>query len=88
MRLGTSVLIVLAGVSLFNSGCASQTQWNRWEAHPTHFASGEHLWFSVFNQGKKEPPRVARRDLTNARAQSWWGDQVVVRPRQVSAADR
>jgi hypothetical protein len=46
------------------------------------------LWFSVLNQGKKDPPRVTWRDLRSARAQSWWGDQVVVRPRQVSAPDR
>jgi hypothetical protein len=42
----------------------------------------------MLNQDKKDPPRVTRGDLQRARAQSWWGDQVVVRPRQVSAPDR
>jgi hypothetical protein len=88
MRFWISVLIALTGAMLLGSGCANQTQWNRWDAHPTHFASGEHLWFSVLNQGKKDPPRVTRGDLQRARAQSWWGDPVVVRPRQVSAPDR
>jgi hypothetical protein len=84
MRLGTSVLLTLLGAAILGTGCANHTQWSRWESHSTHFASGEHMYFSLTHQGEKRPPSVTRRDLNNAGAQSWWGDRVAVRPREVS----
>jgi hypothetical protein len=84
LRFWTSGLFVLVCVGALGSGCASQKQWAEWDKHSTHFASGEHLWFSVTNRGEKPTPRVTRGDLQRARNQSWWGDQVAVRPRQVS----
>ena len=85
MQFRISMLLALMGGAVLGAGCASQDQWNRWDAHSNHFASGEHLWFSLRNQGEKAPPRATRGDLQNARRQSWWGDQVMVRPRQLSA---
>jgi hypothetical protein len=39
---------LLAGVV---AGCASDT-YKEWKSHPTHFASGDHMNFSLKNQGK------------------------------------
>jgi hypothetical protein len=83
MRRATSVL-VLVGAMILGTGCASQKQWSDWERHSTHFASGDHMWFSMTHQTQKTPPSVARKDLDRARGQSWWGDQVAVRQSQLS----
>jgi hypothetical protein len=84
MRLGTCVLLALLSAIIFGAGCATQKQWSEWDRHSTQFASGQHMWFSLSHQGQKTPPSVTRRDLDNARRQAWWGDQVPVRPREVS----
>jgi hypothetical protein len=84
MRQATSVLLTVIGAAVLAVGCANQKQWSDWEHHSTHFASGDHMWFSLTHQGEKAPPAVTRQDLTNARGQSWWGDQVAVRSNQVS----
>ncbi len=84
MRRMTSVLLTLVGATLLGTGCASQTQWTDWERHSTHFASGDHMWFSLTHQEEKTPPGVGRRDLNNARRQSWWGDRILVRPSQLA----
>ena len=47
----------------------------------SHFASGDHLVFSIHNRDGHA--RVTRQDLRKARAQSWWGEPVVVRPDQL-----
>jgi len=84
MRRATSVLPILVGVAILAVGCASQKQWSDWKLHSTHFASGDHMWFSLTHQTQKTPPSVARKDVDNARGQSWWGDQVSVRQSQLS----
>jgi hypothetical protein len=71
------VLLALAAVG----GCASSEQWNEWKSHSSHFASGDHMAFSMRNQGKT--PKVRAVDTRMASAQSWWGDPVVVRPDQI-----
>jgi len=49
--------------------------WETWKSHPTHFASGEHMMFSIRNSfGKK---KVTRKDIETADAQGWWGESVV-----------
>ena len=63
------------------AGCASSEQWNEWRSHSSHFASGDHMSFSLKNQGKT--PRVRAGDTKMASAQSWWGEPVVVRPDQI-----
>lgn len=73
--------LILMGVAVFASSCASSEQWKEWRSHPTHFASGDHMTFSLKNQGSTA--RVSRRDQRDAAAQAWWGQPVVVRPDQI-----
>jgi hypothetical protein len=82
MRLRTSVSIALVGATILGAGCANDKQWSDWKRHSSHFASADHMRFSLTQP--KTPPAVTRRDLDNARGQSWWGDQVRVRPQEVS----
>lgn len=84
MRLPTFMLLALSAAAGLGSGCASQAQWDRWTSHSSHFASGEHLRFSVMNESPTPAPRVTRGDLRQAKTQSWWGDRVVVRPGQLA----
>lgn len=77
------VLVVLLAVAGGASACATSQEWAEWRQHSSHFASGDHLLFSLQNQRRDSPPRVRERDLEEAKAQAWWGDPVVVRPDQV-----
>jgi hypothetical protein len=81
MRKHMAILLFLLGIVVTMSACATSEQWAEWRAHSTHFASGDHLWFSLENRGAT--PRVTQRDIQAAKAQSWWGDPVVVRPDQI-----
>jgi hypothetical protein len=72
-------LVLLALVA--SGGCASSEQWKEWRSHSSHFASGDHMSFSLRNQGKN--PKVRAGDTRMASAQSWWGDPIVVRPDQI-----
>jgi hypothetical protein len=76
VRCGFVLLAVVA-----SGGCASSEQWKEWRSHSSHFASGDHMGFSMRNQGKT--PKVTAGDTRMASAQSWWGDPVVVRPDQI-----
>jgi hypothetical protein len=71
------VLLSIASVS----ACASSEQWKEWRSHSSHFASGDHMAFSLRNQGKTA--KVRSGDSARASAQSWWGDPVVVRADQI-----
>jgi hypothetical protein len=73
--------LILMSAAIVTSSCASSEQWKEWRSHSTHFASGDHMAFSLKNQGST--PRVSRRDEREAAAQSWWGQPVVVRPDQI-----
>jgi hypothetical protein len=75
--LGIQVLALLV-----LSGCATSTEWTTWKEHPAHFASGEHLTFSLRN-GEDKPARVTRQDVALARDQSWWGKAVTVDQQQI-----
>ena len=74
-----SVLIATLGVGL--SACASSEQWAEWRSHPTHFASGDHMAFSLKNMGST--PRVKRSDERESATQSWWGKPVIPRAGQI-----
>lgn len=63
-------------------GCASSEEWTTWKDHPTHFASGDHMMFSVRN-GEAKAARVTRQDVALARDQSWWGKAVTVDQQQI-----
>jgi hypothetical protein len=64
------------------SGCASSGEWSTWNTHPTHFASGQHLFFSLRNT-EGRAPRVARRDIAQARSEGWWGKAITVGQEQI-----
>ncbi len=78
-RLG---VLLVSGVLLAAAGCATSEEWATWKAHPTHFASGDHLAFSVRNTGGSQP-QVTRRDITLARDQAWWGKPITVSQEQI-----
>lgn len=68
--LGLGTLFLLAG-------CASSEEWRTWREHPTHFASGDHFFFSTRNR-EGSAPRVTRQDVAMARDQGWWGKPITV----------
>ncbi len=77
--LGTiSLMAVLVGAA----GCATSAEMAAWRAHATHFASGDHAFFSLRND-LESWPRVTRTDLNRARYEAWWGDPVAVSPDQI-----
>jgi hypothetical protein len=63
-------------------GCASGEEWTTWREHPTHFASGDHLFFSTRNT-EGSTPRVKREDIALARDQGWWGKPITVSQEQI-----
>ena len=65
-------------VLLATAGCASTEEWTTWKEHPTHFASGEHMFFSVRNQGDNASAKVTRQDIALARNEGWWGKPITV----------
>ena len=70
-------VVSLTLVVLLGGGCATTAEWATWRTHPTHFASGDHLSFSIGNPESSQP-RVTRHDLLAARQEGWWGDPVTV----------
>jgi hypothetical protein len=73
--LGFTALLALGG-------CASGEEWTTWREHPTHFASGDHLFFSTRNT-EGRTPRVKREDIALARDQGWWGKPITVSQEQI-----
>jgi hypothetical protein len=78
MRFGLPIGFVLLASVL--AACTAQ-DWSEWKAHSTHFASGDHMTFSLKNMGST--PRVSSADSRLASSQSWWGRPVVVREDQI-----
>jgi hypothetical protein len=76
------VTAFLGALALLAMGCASSQDMDSWKAHPTHFASGDHLYFSVRNR-EGAAPRVTRKDIALAREQGWWGRPVAVGQEQI-----
>ena len=74
-------MVLLGGFVLSLGACASGEQWAEWRSHPSHFASGDHMGFSLKNMG--DTPRVNKKDVQEAGTQSWWGKPVVPRPGQI-----
>lgn len=73
----TKFLLGMA-VLLATAGCASTEEWTTWKEHPTHFASGEHLFFSARNRGDNSSAKVTRQDIAMARDEGWWGKPITV----------
>ena len=82
MRSNRSRLMLVGAVLVATVGCASNEEWTTWQAHPTHFASGEHMFFSVRNT-EGGTPRVSRQDIAMAREEGWWGKPITVSQEQI-----
>jgi hypothetical protein len=82
MRSARLRLLLVGGVLMAVTGCATGEEWATWKAHPTHFASGEHMFFSVRNK-EGAPPRVTRQDIALARDEGWWGKPITVSQEQI-----
>jgi hypothetical protein len=72
----------MGGAMLAATGCATGDEWTEWKAHPTHFASGDHLFFSVRNR-EGASARVSRQDIASARSEGWWGKPITVSQEQI-----
>lgn len=75
-------LLLVGGVLVAVAGCATGEEWATWKAHPTHFASGEHMFFSVRNR-EGAMPQVSRQDIALARNEGWWGKPITVSQDQI-----
>ena len=53
------VLAVLAVLAV-TGGCATSEEWAEWKGHSTHFASDQHMGFSMRNNKDGSNPRVTR----------------------------
>ncbi len=82
MRRNAGKILLAGAFVLATAGCASRTEWTTWEEHPTHYASGDHLSFSVRNP---EGPgsSLTRSDIARAREEGWWGKAVTVGQEQI-----
>ena len=64
------------------SSCATREQWADWRGHSSHFASGQHMAFSMRNT-EGAAPRVRRSDVEASRVENWWGRVITVSPDQI-----
>lgn len=74
--------LAVAAVVVGVSGCATGDEWATWKQHPSHFASGDHLVFSVRNR-EGGAARVTRTDIGKARDEGWWGKPITVSQEQI-----
>jgi hypothetical protein len=82
MRNGFLRWLLVGAVLVTTAACATSEEWTTWTSHPTHFASGEHMFFSVRNREGKDAT-VSRRDIALARDESWWGKPITVAQEQI-----
>jgi hypothetical protein len=63
-------LLLLTAIMFSMSGCAMR-DWSIWSTNPAHFASKQHLAFSV----KKHPTEasITEEDIVAANREEWWG---------------
>ena len=63
----------MLGIALLSTGCAAtHREWEVWRAHPTHYATGNHLAFSMGNV-VGGAPRVTPEMMETAKGEGWWG---------------
>jgi hypothetical protein len=82
MRSARWQLPLLCGVLMVVAGCATNEEWATWKQHQTHFASGDHGFFSIRNRDETAK-RVTRQDIALARNQGWWGRPITVAQEQI-----
>jgi hypothetical protein len=74
--------LLIGGVLVATAACATGEEWTTWKSHSTHFASGEHMFFSVRNREGSEA-KVTRQDIALARDEAWWGKPITVGQEQI-----
>jgi len=74
--------LLIGTAALLTTACATGEEMTTWKEHPTHFASGDHLMFSMKNR-EASKPRVTRTDIAKARDEGWWGKPVTVATDQI-----
>jgi hypothetical protein len=82
MRIKSLRLLLVGGVLVAATGCATAEEWQIWRSNGAHFASGDHMFFSVRNR-EGTRPTVTRKDITLARDQGWWGKPITVNQDQI-----
>ena len=83
MKADFKSIVLVGGVLVAVFGCASGEEWATWREHPTHFASNEHMGFSLKNGGNRPAPVVSRTAIASAREEGWWGKPVTVPQEQI-----
>jgi len=78
----TTRYLLIGGALLATTACATGEEWTTWKTHPTHFASGEHMSFSVSNK-EGAPAKVTRNEIAMAREEGWWGKPITVGQEQI-----
>jgi hypothetical protein len=63
-------LLLLTALMFSMSGCASR-EWMIWATNPAHFASAQHLAFSV--KGHPTEASITEEDMQAAAREEWWG---------------
>jgi hypothetical protein len=67
------LLPLLLGSVIVSTGCAAtHREWEVWRAHPTHYATTNHMSFSMGNL-VGAAPRVTPEMMDQARGEGWWG---------------
>ena len=74
-------IVIVTAVAAVTLGCATSQQWSDWKGHPTHFASDDHLRFSL--DTPERATRIMRTDMQKARDQVWWGNPITVSQDQI-----
>src|SRR5258706_12253978 len=66
-------LPLILGAVILSTGCAAtHREWEVWRAHPTHYATGNHLSFSMKNM-VGAAPQVTPELMDQAKGEGWWG---------------
>jgi hypothetical protein len=73
---------MLVAFTVLTTGCATSQEWAEWRQHPSHFASGDHGFFSIRNR-EGTTARVRRSDIATARDEAWWGKAITVSSEQI-----
>ena len=75
-------ILLIGGAFLALAGCATSEEWATWKSHPAHFASKDHMSFSLRNS-EGSAARVTRQDIAMARDEAWWGKPIAVSQDQI-----
>ena len=65
--------VVIGTIALLVGGCASAQERTEWQSHSSHFASWDHLVFSVKNRFRPAKAEVTADDGKGAGQDKWWG---------------